>query len=154
MFVRAKTVKGKKYAYLVENSWKKGKVKQLVKRYLGRIIELDTPEKEGSQVIDFSLPQKKVMQQIIANEFLLRGFVQARGEVYVKGNVSVNLTKGLFSQEGKEVVFLLNDRYLYGRLVRDLLDFFAPESEEERKGQKLAQALSDAGISVAQEDFI
>jgi hypothetical protein len=40
MFIRAKSVKGKKYAYLVENIWKKGKVKQVVKKYIGKIVSL------------------------------------------------------------------------------------------------------------------
>ena len=38
MFVRAKTIKNKKYGYLVENIWKNGKVKQKTKKYLGKIV--------------------------------------------------------------------------------------------------------------------
>ena len=54
MFVRAKTVKGKKYGYLVENTWKRGKVKQVVKKYLGRVVTLDEPVNESSLDVDFS----------------------------------------------------------------------------------------------------
>ena len=42
MFVRAKTIKGKKYGYLVQNVWKKNKVSQKVKKYLGPIINLES----------------------------------------------------------------------------------------------------------------
>ncbi|MCK5107981.1 MAG: hypothetical protein KAQ83_04605, partial [Nanoarchaeota archaeon] len=37
MFLREKRVKDKQYLYAVENVWKKGKVKQKVKKYLGRV---------------------------------------------------------------------------------------------------------------------
>jgi hypothetical protein len=35
MFIRAKTINGKNYYYLVENRWDGEKVKQKVVRYLG-----------------------------------------------------------------------------------------------------------------------
>lgn len=153
VFVRAKMVKGKKYAYLVQNVWKKGKVNQVVKKYMGKIITL--PErKEVFVTIDFDLPLKKVLQALVAQEFLARGFVQTRGEVYIWEKVKVNLTKGIIKEEEKSVTLFLNGRYLYPRLLRDILDFFAPESDDDIKGKKLAQAFSDAGISISQENFI
>ena len=154
MFVRSKTVKDKKYGYLVENNWKKGKVKQVVKKYLGRIIFLDDFVIKSISPINFSLNLKNILQQIISQEFMARNFIQGRGEVYKWNNIVVNLTKGTIKQEDKSVVLYLNGRYLYPKLLRDLLDFFAPESEEDVKGEKLAQAFSDAGISISQEVFI
>ena len=154
MFIRAKSVKGKKYAYLVENTWKKGKVKQVVKKYVGKIISLPESTNYFEPEIDFSLPLKSVLQRILAAEFLSRGFTQGRGEVYKFEDISLNLTKGSIKQDEKSVVLFLNGRYLYPKLLRELLDFFAPEAEDEVKGKKLAQAFSDAGISISQEIFV
>lgn len=154
MFVRAKLVKGKKYGYLVENIWKKGKVKQVVKKYVGRIIALDEPTISIQEEVDFSLPLKQVLQQIVANEFLSRGFVKGRGETYQWQDISLNLSKGTIKQDDKSVTLFLNGRYLYPKLLRELLDFFAPESDEDTKGKKLAHAFSDAGISISQDHFV
>lgn len=154
MFIRAKLVKGKKYAYIVENVWKKGKVKQIVKKYVGKIISLNEPSISIPITIDFSLKLKQIMQQIISIELLSRGFIQGRGETYQWNDIKVNLSSGTIKQEDKSVVLFLNGRYLYGKLLRDLLDFFAPESKDDVKGKKLAQAFSDAGINISQEIFI
>ena len=141
MFIRAKSVKGKKYAYLVENIWKKGKVKQVVKKYVGKIIPLSESSEYADPVIDFSLPLKQVLQKIIAAEFLSRGFIQGRGEVYKYEDIALNLTKGTIKQAEKSVVLFLNGRYLYPKLLRELLDFFAPESDDEVKGKNLLKHL-------------
>lgn len=154
MFVRAKSVKNKKYAYLVENIWKKGKVKQVVKKYLGKIILLENSSQELSFDVNFSLSLKKVMQQIISREFLSRNFIHGRGEVYSWNDISVNLSSGNIKQEDKSVVLMLNGRYLYSKQIRELLDFFAPESGDDLKGKKLAQTFSDAGISISQDIFV
>ena len=34
-FIRTKKIKGKRYAYIVENKWKKKKVKQRVLKHIG-----------------------------------------------------------------------------------------------------------------------
>ncbi len=41
MFIRKKKIKGKEYAYLVENKYINGRVKQKVKRYLGKVFRFD-----------------------------------------------------------------------------------------------------------------
>jgi hypothetical protein len=40
MFFRIKKIKGKEYAYLVENEWKKNSSRQKVKQYIGRVYRL------------------------------------------------------------------------------------------------------------------
>ncbi|MEA3414159.1 MAG: hypothetical protein U9Q99_01390, partial [Nanoarchaeota archaeon] len=67
----------------------------------------------------------------------------------------IKLTKKpYFILDGKNVVLLLNKRYVYPKLFELLLDFFEPESEDDKKGKKLAFRLKDAGIHISQEHFI
>jgi hypothetical protein len=94
------------------------------------------------------------MQQLISCELLAHGFTQGRGETYKYEGIVVNLSKGTIREQEKQVVLFMNDRYIRQRLFKDLLDFFAPESEDDVKGKKLAQAFSDAGIRISQENFV
>lgn len=162
IFVRAKTVKGKKYAYLVKNIWKKGKVKQITKKYLGKIIDLSQIDYiEQDTIIDFSQNNDLCMKQLIVNEFLSLGFIfddkhtLRKGELKSKEEIIIKLTKKVkIIQNKKDVVLFFNKRYVYPKLIELLLHFYEPESEEDKKGEKLAFRLRDAGINIAQEDFI
>lgn len=155
-FVRAKTVKGKKYAYLVENVWNKGKVKQQVKKYLGRIFIL--PEFNSSftnfNYINFDHSLRECMQNIVANALLPYGFSQ-KGKQLFFDSLCVNLSRfKIKTSEGKNAVLFLNNRYLYGGQLRSIIDFFAPEAEDDIKGKRLAEVFSDAGITIQTDDFI
>ena len=154
-FVRAKKIKGKKYAYLVENLWKKGKVKQKVKKYLGAIVEL-SPRIDPAPapvIIDFSQPTKHCIALIIKNELFKRGFIQKR-QTLTLGEIKVNFSRYTITKSGKSAVILINGRYLYSTQLRYLINFFEPEEYADQKGEKLAQAFSDAGISISSEHFI
>lgn len=154
MFVRAKSVKGKRYAYFVVNEWKKGKVKQRVKKYLGKIF--DAPPKSvdiSVPEIDFSRSSKECIRDIIAYEFLQRGFIRKR-ETLINGDLKISFASSSITKEGKEVVLFINDHFLHRRLLDDVQDFFQPESQEETPGKRLAQAFSDAGIPIAKEWFV
>ena len=168
MFVRAKTVKGKKYAYLVKNIWKKGKVKQITKKYLGKIIDFSETKQEIEenneiifQDIDFSQKTPLIMKQLIINEFESLGFnfdlkhTLRKGEPKSKEEIIIKLTKKVkFLQNKKNVVLFFNKRYVYPKLLELILDFYEPETEDDKKGEKLAFRLRDAGITIEQEDFI
>ena len=41
MFVRVKNIKGRKYAYLVENEWTPWGSRQRVTKYLGKLVSLE-----------------------------------------------------------------------------------------------------------------
>lgn len=154
MFVRAKTIKGKKYAYLVKNQWKKGKVRQHVKKYLGPIISV--PEKIDSASliqIDFSEQSKDCIRNIISNEFISRGFIRKQARL-IFDDIIISFSNNKITKGSSDCVLFVNDRYFYSGNLDDLQNFFAPESSEDRPGKKLAQAFSDAGIPVLQEDFI
>ncbi len=154
MFVRAKIVKEKQYAYLVENDWAKGKVKQKVKKYLGRILSIEDISQENTfPKIDFSLDKKEYIKQIVATEFFKKGFFLEKNFL-LNGEIKISLTTGKITNNKKDVVLFINERYLYKDLLESLLDFFQPEAEEDTKGKKLATAFSDAGISIAPEHFV
>ncbi len=156
MFVRAKTVKGKKYAYIVKNSWKRGKVKQETKKYLGRVIDIGEPQEiVDNLLVDYSLSLRECMIPIIAREFESRGFTFDGKHTIKKDKLVVKLTKKPYIvNEGKNVVLFLNKRYVYPKLLERLLDFFEPENEEDRKGERLAFRFRDAGINLDQDHFI
>ena len=154
MFVRAKIVKGKKYAYLVRNKWKKGKVRQETIKYLGKIVGV--PEQDSSYEfleIDFSKDKLYCFRDIISNEFCSRGFVRKRNKL-ILNDLVVDLVSGKILFGGQTVVIFINNRYFYRSIFNSLLDFFQPESEDEKKGERLAKAFSDAGISILKEDFV
>ena len=156
MFVRAKTIKGQKYAYLVKNVWKKGKVRQVTKKYLGRIISL--PESNESFIpldVDFSQSLKECMISLLKNEFYSRGFSDhSRQNAVVFDNIILNFSTQKISKDGKSVVLFFNNRYFYQGLLKDFIYFYQPEGSDDIKGQKLAQLFSDAGVSISKEDFV
>ncbi len=156
MFVRAKLVKGNSYAYLVENKWVNGRVKQLSKKYLGRVIFLtDKNTFPSPSEIDFSESKQAIIKQIICLEFLQYSFtLNSKKTILSMDNISINLLKGKIKKNKKDIVLFLNGRYVYGTILSQLIDFLQPESHEDTKGEKLATAFSDAGISISQDQFI
>ena len=153
MFVRAKTIKGIKYGYLVENKWQKGKVKQTVKKYLGKINPLPTIEDVGVvNILQDKKPSENI-QNIIINDLLSRGFTK-KNKTLIYENICVNLEEGTIIQKNKPCVIILNKRYVYGGLLRELIDFFEPETNDDKPGRKLAKAFRNAGIVIPKESFI
>ena len=132
MFVRAKTIKGKKYAYLVKNQWKRGKVKQHVKKYLGPII--DAPVRIDSSepiTVDFSRSSRDCIRNIISNEFISRGFVRKQARL-ILDDITISFANNKITKGDSDCVLFINDRYFYGGLIDDLQNFFAPESTDDR----------------------
>lgn len=156
MFVRAKVIKGQKYAYLVKNVWKKGRVKQETKKYLGRILNIpDSDSSFDSFDVDFSSSLKDCMISLIKKEFFSRGFINhSRQKAIVFNNIIINFSTQKIIKDDKNVVLFINKRYFYSGLLKNLLNFYQPESSEDVPGQKLAQLFSDAGISISKSDFV
>lgn len=156
MFVRAKNIKNQKYAYLVKNIWKKGHVSQITKKYLGRIFEI--PDVNPVFIpfkLDFSSSLKDCMIVLIKNELCSRGFiVHSRQKAIIFNDIIINFSTQKIIRDNKNVVLFLNNRYFYPNSLKQLLNFYQPESSEDVKGQKLAQVFSDAGISIPKEYFI
>jgi hypothetical protein len=154
MFVRAKTIKGKKYGYLVENSWKKGKVKQQVKKYLGKIV--DIPNLEEFEAVDVEFKNRKqYISQIIFNDLIQRGFTHdAKKKELTFDVITLSYFPFKVKENNKDVVLNLNKRYVYADLLNELCSFYEPESDSSRPGEKLARAFREAGIQIAKENFV
>lgn len=152
MFVRAKSIKGQKYGYLVKNSWVKGKVKQKTKKYLGKIIPI-TPEVDIQYDIDFSQSKRQVLRDIIGSVLIASGF-KKKGLLYYNENITVHVGTAKILAGKASCVLQLHDRYVYSGLLKQFLDYYEPEDDTERPGTRLAKLLSDIGINIPPKIFI
>lgn len=154
MFVRAKKVKGRFYAYLVSNEWKDNKVSQTVKRYLGPVRSLHEPaDSDMFFSLDTSRSSRACLRDCIAQEFLIRDFVRKKNKL-TDSLITIDLVEGTISEGSKKVVVFLNGRYLHDGLLRRLLSFNEPDSDSETPGRPLAEAFSDAGIRIHPQVFV
>lgn len=155
MFVRAKTIKQKKYGYLVENVWKKNKVSQKVKKYLGPIIFVNTDlnfNLTSVENYDWNKPIKLLFRDIISDFFIQLGFERKNCKL-IKDNLTINLATCKITLDEKDVVLELNQRYLYGKTLFYMQNFIKDE-EEQVKGTKLAELFSNYGISIDKDVFV
>jgi len=153
VFFRIKKIKGKEYAYLVENEWKKKSSRQKVKNYLGRIYRVDL--KESADFLQFIKVEgfekyvnendiKKIIKDLIEWELFRFG---------VDRNIFlIDLNNKKVQKSKKNAVLLINDGFMCGLTLRNLLEF--KTEDQERDGFRLARAFVEAGIKVPQEVFI
>jgi hypothetical protein len=134
VFIRSKLVKGKPYAYLVENKWVKGAARQEVKRYLGRVHH----QKPRPLADLASVPANELLVALIAHE---------TAGLPVKTSLK-NVKYG-----NKECVIEMNGGYLCSHTLKQLRKALF-ERNEERPGTALAEAFSAAGLRIAPEDFV
>lgn len=153
MFFRIKKVKGKEYAYIVENTWKVKGSRQKVKCYIGRAYRFDLKNN-----IDFQQFMKitsledyinnnhknKIINDIIEWELFKFGIS--------KREFSIDLDNIKIQKNGRNAVFLLNDGFMCSLTLKNLLEF--KPSDEQTDGYNLARAFVEAGIKVPQEIFV
>jgi hypothetical protein len=153
VFVRTKNIKGKKYAYLVSNSWEKGKVKQKVHKYLGPIFVL---EKQGAQ--EFLELQKEnskdVIIELICRELLFQDFIESSSLVFTKGDIVVNINTCSIKKNLMSCVLEINSKYLYSDNLKDLSNYYEPETSDCQPGKKLAKLLMSSGLSITPDEFV
>lgn len=152
MFVRVKNIKGNRYAYLVENTWQPKGSRQTVKAYLGKVLK---PEPVSVQplpdIAAHSFPD--AVLSLTSWTLSNHGFQQTQ-DSHVKDNVSVNLAQKAVRHKTKNAALELNEGYLCDHTLTQLLNFVGEGSREQEVGQRLANALLEAGISVPQETFV
>lgn len=153
-FFRIKKIKGKEYAYIVENEWKKKGSRQKVKGYIGRAYRF----KQGNS-IDFLQYSKigdaqnyiekndknKIINELV--EWELFKFGISRQEFLI------DLANIKIQKNSKNVAFLVNEGCMCSLTLKNLLEF-KPEGEEQSDGYRLARAFVEAGIKVPQEIFV
>jgi hypothetical protein len=177
MFIRLKKIKGNDYAYLVENSYGKrgGKVRQRVKKYLGRVFRFSRDSSEfdvDSEYIDKNSAAQIVLD-IVKFELLAHGFVEKRirggGIRYVRDSVFVDLVRRkIYGAKGNSVCLGLNEGILCDFMFRKLLrfdldssfeydegDVYSEEEVKERNaGMKLARMFVDCGLKVSPSVYL
>src|SRR3989344_4864112 len=90
MFIRIKTRKNGKYAYLVKNKWLKTKKypKQEVVKYLGKVI---TPKKYSKTILNIDkLTFKESIIHLLKAELVNHKFKEKNNE-FIQDNIKINL---------------------------------------------------------------
>lgn len=167
MFIRTKKIKGKDYAYLVRNVWRKriknGKKgsRQKVSKYLGKVHRFEKIADNDffklfnvndiAKYIEFR-GQKGVIKDLIKLELINRGFKE--GKILVNSDVQFNMENLAFIRDGKEAkaVIEMNEGFLCKETISKVINFKA--GDEEREGMNLADAFVSAGLAVPEEVFV
>ena len=167
-FIRTKKISGKRYAYLVRNSWKKRTKgsRQKVNKYLGKVI---SPEivKDVDFFVYYDIKElenylKKTKREIISDliEFeLIRYGFEKKERIVVKDMLAFDLKKGMFiDEEGNEerIVLEVNEGYLCRNTVNSLINFKRKRDEDDERdiGIRLAKCFLETGLKAPKEVFI
>ncbi len=149
VFVRIKKIKGREYAYLVENKWTSKGSRQKVGAYLGKVVRLNKVNSSWRQLReDYSSSVK----ELVKNELENHGF-KLGGASHSLGSVLVDLENTSFSENGKPVVLALNEGFLCAHTYKQLLGFKASEKAS-MTGQRLANVFLEAGLQVNEVAFV
>ncbi len=154
MFFRIKKIKGKEYAYIVENEWKRRGCRQKVKGYIGRVYRLkltnDVNFKEYRKIEDMQSyveanEKNKIIHDLAEWEFFKFGVK--------KEEFSIDVNSAKVQKKKKNVALWLNDGCMCGNTLKNLIEFKS-EGDEQSDGYRLARAFVEAGIKVPQEIFV
>ena len=153
-FFRIKKVKGKEYAYVVENWWGRKGSRQKVKGYLGRayifnlLNDVDFLEHfkiAGMQSYIEKNEKNKIINDLIEWELFKFGVI--------KEGFSIDVNQKTVQRNKKNVALLINDGFMCSLTLKNLLEF-KPEGDEEIDGYRFARAFVEAGIKVPQNVFV
>ena len=171
MFLREKKVKGKEYLYAVENVWKKGRVKQKVKKYIGRIHNLEVKRRVSfERFIDkiikkdfddylFYSDADEIVYNLIAWELYRRGF-SVEDKKASKGKLIANLKnrRKVLVCRGRPFCVKGKEGYINNLSINQILNAGHDEEEGDIDKKKaafdFARLLVEGGISVPKDVFI
>jgi len=152
MFIRAKIIKNKEYAYLVRNKWTSRGPRQKVTRYLGRVISPD--RQKDTEYTDESTPRtipSETIRSLIAWVLVDHGF-KREGKSFILDNISVTQNGKVRIGQKKGVLHINND-YMCDFTLRKLLKFKSSKDQRE-VGIELAKAFISAGIPIPEDVFV
>ncbi|VVB81301.1 Uncharacterised protein [uncultured archaeon] len=149
MFVRVKKIKGKPYAYLVENEWTPWGSRQRVTKYLGKTSTL-TRFSEG--LLDLPTGLQEAILEAAAQELVNHGFAR-EGTILKQEDITVDLQEKTVRQKGKKIVLGMNEGYLCDHTLQQLLTF-TPEERPDESAKKLASLALEAGLKLSNEQFV
>jgi len=146
MFIRLKKIKGKYYAYHVQNRRVRGRVKQKVKGYIGRAyFPKQVNDKNffsfvGKDINSYEISLKKTVEDLV------------RWELYKHGLDDID--NNLITKDGSKVVLKLNEGYLYDKTIKDIIKFYVVGDDEYFIGKEFAEVFVKAGIKIPKELFV
>jgi len=161
-FIRIKTIKGNKYAYLVENSWKRKTSKQKVKQYLGRVYSLN--KKQPYNFLVFAgidnivmyinnTAHENILTDLIIYEIYFHGFKKIDNLKWEHNGIIIDLENKYIKQNNKDIVLQLNDGFLCSHTMNKLFSFNQKGNTKE-VATNWARLFVDTGIKISKELFI
>ena len=155
-FIRIKRIKGRRYAYLVENSWTPQGSRQKVSKYLGAVKEFSA---QGEEPYSSSLENpeeylrnksfKEITKEAIKFELSRRGFKETENG-FEKDDIKIT-PDYVVTINGKNSVFRLNEGYFCSETANELLNY---NGKDDPTGKKLARAIIGVGIQTDEELFV
>ncbi len=162
VFVRTKTIKSKKYAYLVENTWTPAGPRQKSKEYLGRVY--DFRRENEIQFLDYfkdydikNRSKKELLQDCIRLELHNHDFKKDLSGIWIKDDCNIDV-KGIkfCNKRGKSIALGLNQGILCKPLIIRVIAHKIDTDKEkpEQEGYGLAKLLVECGLKVSHGVFI
>jgi len=160
MFIRTKKIKGNHYAYIVENKWTRKKVRQRVKKYLGRVYKFPK-----TQDIDFfehnkiqnpeqyikDSSKKRIIRDLIKIELLKHGFKQNKN-IWKKDECMIDIKDlKIRNKKQKSIAVAFNEGLLTEFAVKKILNL---KVNNEKDTYLLAKAFVEAGLDIPKQLFI
>ena len=160
MFIRAKKIKGKDYAYLVRNKWTRKGARQKVSQYLGRMHSFPVEKEVDFFTFLAQNPEEymeknqfpAILNDLIRWELAKHGFIETDGE-WKKGGIAIQVKYDDIIEKGKSLVLKLNEGFLCGYTLMRLRRY-NPAGELEDIGYDLAERFVLAGIAIPKELFV
>ncbi len=149
MFVRIKKIKGRPYAYLVQNEWTPWGSRQRVSQYLGKTHNL---KRLSEGLTELPTGYQEATIKAITQELLNHGFSQKGNELH-KETITVNLQEKTIRSNNKKAVLAMNEGYLCDHTFQQLLTY-QPEEKQEQNAKKLANTVLEAGLKLTNEQFV
>lgn len=154
VFFRIKKIKGKEYAYIVENEWKRRGSRQKVKGYIGRVHRFELKNNvdflkyfkiENVQNYIENNEKNKIVNDLIEWETFKFSIN--------KQEFLIDLNNAKLQKNKRNAALLINEGFMCNLTLKSLLEF-KPEGDEQGDGYRLARAFVEAGIKVPQDIFI
>ena len=155
-FIRTKQIKGKHYAYLIENKWTPQGPRQGSTKYLGRVIFMQkVRDLPFSTQFPHYQPNEKskieLLSAVITTNLLEYGFV-CKKQVLKKGDILFDPAAMILQKKNKKVIALgINEGILCANTIARILAYLKSEDDT---GYLLAKYCVEAGLTVPKDIFV
>ncbi len=159
MYIRTKvrTNKSKRsytYAYLAEIRRKRGKPKQKIIKYLGRVYIF--PKKENNEVIlNNNNDLKEIFYSLIKTELINHDFKEVKGKLN-KEYIEVDIKQATIinSKTNKKACLKLNEGVLCEETLKRLINFDPPKQTMKEISKYFAKCVIEGGINAPEAVLI